>query len=146
MLHQGCDLHALPLMSVSHIASLRPLRGQCLRQARVGLLSLSITSRSASLNLQAVVRLPPHQRFQSTTTSQDGEQDSSGKTQQKRKDGGKSEQPKLTFRQFWGRALTVSLRNLAYAMSPRGMRQAYRDSPISTSFILGLYVTTSQLT
>jgi hypothetical protein len=131
-------------MSVSHIASLRPLRGQCLRQARVGLLSLSITSRSASLNLQAVVRLPPHQRFQSTTTSRDGEQSSSKKAQQK-KDGGKSEQPKLTFRQFWGRALTVSLRNLAYAMSPRGMRQAYRDSPISTSFILALYVIIPQL-
>jgi hypothetical protein len=52
----------------------------------------------------------------------------------------RAEQKDLTFRQFWGRALTVSLRNLAFAMSPQGIRKSYRDSPISTAVILLMYV------
>lgn len=134
-------------MSVSVVTSLRPLRGQCIRQARVGLLSLNIKSRSASFNLQAIVALqPPHCRFRSTIRDlrKESESSKSGAKDEKKdesKDGDrKAPLPKLTFRQFWGRALTVSLRNLAFAMSPSGVRQAYRDAPISTSIILFMQV------
>ncbi|PNY24224.1 Uncharacterized protein TCAP_05841 [Tolypocladium capitatum] len=39
----------------------------------------------------------------------------------------------MTFRRFVWRALGASLRNLAVALSPRGIRSAYRDSPALTS-------------
>lgn len=44
-----------------------------------------------------------------------------------------SSQPKITFRQFAGRALGAGLRNLATAISPSGIRRAYQDSPGLTS-------------
>lgn len=117
-------------MSVSAVASWRPLRGQCLRHAHTGLLSVNLKSRSASLNIRAVIALRPEQRrYQSDT--HDGD---TVKNEQQRP----SKQPKLTFRQFMGRAMTVSFRNLAYVMSPRGLRQVFRDAPISTTFIVVL--------
>lgn len=41
--------------------------------------------------------------------------------------------PKITFRQFVGRALGAGLRNMAVALSPRGIKRAYQESPAVTS-------------
>lgn len=140
-------------MSLSAAASLRPLRRQCLRRHHPAhyhalLLSLRTQPRTANLCLllraAAVVAAPlpgPHQqrRFQSSSSdnqkkNEEGSSNDGGKQQQ--------QQPgaKPTFRQFMGRSLIASLRNLAYAMSPKGMRQGMKESPVLTSSIMGLYV------
>lgn len=108
-------------MSVSAIASLRPLYGRCFRHATAGLLSIRVRSRSADLHLQAVIALPPaQQRHQSSSSGGEGAP-------------AKPEKPQMTFRRFVRHALGASLRNLAVALSPRGIRSAYRDSPALTS-------------
>uniref|UniRef100_A0A0B7K995 TPR domain-containing protein n=1 Tax=Bionectria ochroleuca TaxID=29856 RepID=A0A0B7K995_BIOOC len=118
-------------MSVAAVASLRPIRGQCLRQARTGLLALTLTSRSATLSIRMTVPLQPiYKRYQSTV--KEAEPGNEGDKQT----GKKPEKQKLTFRQFWGRALAVSLRNLAFAMSPKGVRQGFRENPVLISVIL----------
>ena len=122
-------------MSVSAIASLRPLHSQCLRQANTGLLSVHIRSRSASLHIRATIALRPHQRrWQSDLKDGNTPKDESLKQSQSH-----SQPQKLTFRQFTGRAATVAMRNLAYLMSPKGFRQALRESPVSTTLIVILY-------
>lgn len=111
-------------MSVSAIASLRPVNGRCLRHATTGLLSIHVKSRVASFHLRAVVDLRPQQRrYQSSSTPKNDELQKSEQP----------ERPKITFRQFVGRALGASLRNLVTSLSPRGVRSAYRDSPVLTS-------------
>ncbi|CAG9999656.1 unnamed protein product [Clonostachys byssicola] len=118
-------------MSVAAVASLRPIRGQCLRQARTGLLALTLTSRSATLSIRMTVPLQPiYQRYQSTV--KEAEPGNEGDKQTEKK----PEKQKLTFRQFWGRALAVSLRNLAFAVSPKGVRQGFRENPVLISVIL----------
>ena len=123
-------------MSVSAIASLRPLHGQCLRQARTGLLSVQIKSRSASLNIRATVALRPQQRRWRSDLEDGGDGDAAKGSARRQPS---QQQKKLTFRQFTGRAITVSIRNLAYLMSPQGFRQAYRSSPIATALMVALY-------
>lgn len=123
-------------MSVSAVASLRPIKGRCLQRATSGLLSVHIASRSSSFRLQAVVTLPlSSQRYQST-----GKGDATPKNSQQ-----PTQQPKqqmMTLRQFAGRALGAGLNNLAFALSPKGIKKAYRESPGSTSFAVILYVET----
>ncbi|KAF5127794.1 hypothetical protein E5D57_008728 [Metarhizium anisopliae] len=111
-------------MSVTAIASFRPLQRRCLVHAATGLLSVQVRSRSASWSLRAVVKLQPHQaRYQSSAP---GNKDEPPKQE-------KRDRPQMSFRQFVGRALGASLRNLAVALSPRGIRTAYKDSPVVTS-------------
>lgn len=116
-------------MSASAIASLRPAHGRCLRHATTGLLSVQVTSRTASFQFRAVVPLRPLQR-----------RHQSGPSARSPGEPPKPELPKITFRQFVGRALGAGLRNLAVAVSPRGIRLAYRDSPIMTSVVVAMYV------
>ncbi|KAJ6783639.1 hypothetical protein PWT90_05801 [Aphanocladium album] len=119
-------------MSVFAVASLRPISGPCLQQARTGLLSVRVASRSSSVHIRAVVSLPPSSlRYQSTDT---------GKEVQKNAPPNKPQ--KVTFRQFAGRALGAGLRNLAFALSPKGVKKAYKDSPASTAFAVVLLVVT----
>ncbi|KAG5916082.1 hypothetical protein E4U42_007811 [Claviceps africana] len=110
-------------MSIAAVASLRPLRGRCLRHATCGMLSVRVQSASTTLTFRAVVPLPISQR---RCQSQSGP--SASKDQSPRQ-----EKPSMTFRQFVGRALGVSLRNAAVAVSPRGVRSAYKDAPALTS-------------
>ena len=118
-------------MSVSVIACLRPAPGRCLRHATTGILSVRLQSRSASLQLHAIVPLQPlrteQRRFQSRKEFRDEPE-------------AKPELPKLSFRQFVGRALVASLRRLGYAFTPSAIRQAYRENPYSTVFSVSLYV------
>ncbi|KAG6014548.1 hypothetical protein E4U43_006423 [Claviceps pusilla] len=110
-------------MSVA-VASLRPLRGRCLRHATSGMLSVRVQSASTTLTLRAVISLPPSQtRCQSQSSPSTAHKDQSPK----------QEKPSMTFRQFVGRALGASLRNVAVAISPRGIRSAYKDAPALTS-------------
>lgn len=96
-----------------------------------GLLSVQVKSRSASWSLRAVVKLQPHQaRYQSSAP---GNNDEAPKQE-------KRDRPQMSFRQFVGRALGASLRNLAVALSPRGIRTAYKDSPVVTSMNIILYI------
>ncbi|KAJ6443255.1 TPR domain-containing protein [Purpureocillium lavendulum] len=117
-------------MSVSAIASLRPLHGRCLRHATTGLLSVQLRSRTASVQVQALVALRPQRRYQSSPAGTDKD------------DAPQPEQPKMTFRRFVGHALAASLRNLAVALSPRGIRTAFRDSPATTSISIVLLILT----
>lgn len=115
-------------MSISAVASLRPVRGQCLRHATTGLLSVQVKSPAATVHLRAVVALRPQQkRHQSTSQTPQDKDSAQGK-------------PQITFRQFAGRALGVSLRNLVVALSPRGIRQSYRENPGVTTLNVLLYV------
>lgn len=115
-------------MSISAIASLRPAGGKCLRHATTGVLSVQVKSPTATVHLRAVVALRPEQkRHQSTSPAPQDKESASGK-------------PQITFRQFAGRALGVSLRNLVVALSPRGIRQAYRENPAVTTMNILLYV------
>lgn len=115
-------------MSISAVASLRPVRGQCLRHATTGLLSVQVKSPAATVHLRAVVALRPQQkRHQSTSPAPQDKESAQGK-------------PQITFRQFAGRALGVSLRNLVVALSPRGIRQSYRENPGVTTLNVLLYV------
>ncbi|KAH0532830.1 hypothetical protein TsFJ059_001468 [Trichoderma semiorbis] len=117
-------------MSISAVASLRPVRGQCLRHATTGLLSVQVKSPAATVHLRAVVALRPEQkRHQSTSPAPQDKESAQGK-------------PQITFRQFAGRALGVSLRNLVVALSPRGIRQSYRENPgVTTLNVLLLLFT-----
>lgn len=117
-------------MSTSKIVPLRAMHGRCLHRLPTGIASLTVASRSSRLVASAALLVSPSwQRHQSTSRDQERRQDSST-----------SKQQKITFRQFAGRALGAGLRNLAFALSPKGIRQAYRDSPGSTSFAVFLQV------
>ncbi|ATY65753.1 TPR domain-containing [Cordyceps militaris] len=117
-------------MSVFAVASLRPISRQCLQPRTAGLLSIHATSRSA--HLRAITLLPPSwQRSQSTSAGEEAQKNTPPNKPQK-----------VTFRQFAGRALGAGLRNLAFALSPRGIKQAYKDSPGSTSFAVVLLLVT----
>ncbi|KAJ3492431.1 hypothetical protein NLG97_g5399 [Lecanicillium saksenae] len=119
-------------MSVFAVASLRPISGRCLQQARTGLLSVHVASPSSCVHIRAVVSLPPSSlRCQSTSTGCEVQ-----------KSAPQNQPPKVTFRQFAGRALGAGLRNLAFALSPKGIKQAYNDSPASTAFAVILLVVT----
>lgn len=48
----------------------------------------------------------------------------------------KDEPPRLSLRQFAGRAIVAGARKLRYAFTPGALRKAYRDYPYST--VLGL--------
>lgn len=114
------------IMSFAAIASLRPLRSTCSRHATTsGLLSVKVQSASTTLTFRAVVSLPQtHQRRcqSQSSTPRNG-------TQPSRKQG----QPQINFRQAAGRTLGATLRNIAVALSPRGIRSACRDAPVQTS-------------
>ncbi|KAJ4155674.1 hypothetical protein LMH87_000910 [Akanthomyces muscarius] len=119
-------------MSVFAVASLRAIPGRCLQQPTTGLLSVHIGSRSSGAHIRAIVSLPPSwQRYQSTGAGDAAQKPTS-----------QSKPQKVTFRQFAGRALGAGLRNLAFALSPRGIKQAYKDSPGSTSFAVVLLLIT----
>lgn len=118
-------------MSVAAIASFRPLQGSCLRRATTGVLSVHVKSRTASLSFRAVVTLPPYQTRCQSTSSED-------KNAAPKQD--KPVKPQISFGRFVKGALGASLRNLAVAVSPRGIRSAYKDSPGLTSMNLILYV------
>lgn len=120
-------------MSVSAIASLRPAHGRCLRHATTGLLSIQVTSRAASFHFRAVVSLQPLQR-----------RHQSGLNPKNPGKPPKPELPKITFRQFVGRAMGAGLRNLALAVSPRGVKSAYQDSPIMTTIVVAMFVKLAQ--
>ncbi|KAK1246778.1 hypothetical protein MKX08_000580 [Trichoderma sp. CBMAI-0020] len=128
-----CSSHSISAaiaMSVSAIASLRPAGGKCLRHATTGLLSVHVKSPTATVHLRAVVALRPEQRrLQSTTPSPRDDEKTPGK-------------PQITFRQFVGRALGVSLRNLVVALSPQGIRRSYRENPAVTTMNILLLVFT----
>lgn len=131
-------------MSVSAVASLRPLRGRCLQHATSGLLSVHLRSRSVNLSFRAVIPLRPDQRrFQTTgpganASAADGSDKEleAKRSQLPRKS--QTPQPQITFRQFAGRALGAGLRSLVVAMSPTGIKTAFRQSPGATT--LGLFV------
>ncbi|KAL6873319.1 hypothetical protein HDV57DRAFT_519986 [Trichoderma longibrachiatum] len=108
-------------MSISAIASLRPARGNCIRHATTGLLSVQVKSPAATVHLRAVVALRPEQKRHQSTSQPPQDKDAA------------PEKPQITFRQFAGRALGVSLRNLVVALSPRGIRQSYRENPTATT-------------
>ncbi|KAL6878776.1 hypothetical protein J3F83DRAFT_255733 [Trichoderma novae-zelandiae] len=108
-------------MSISAIASLRPARGKCVRHATTGLLSVQVKSPAATVHLRAVVALRPEQKRHQSTSQPPQDKDEA------------PEKPQITFRQFAGRALGASLRNLVVALSPRGIRQSYRESPAVTT-------------
>lgn len=115
-------------MSVFAAASLRAIPGRGLQHPTAGLLSVHVASRSSSAHLRAIVSRPPSwQRYQSTGAGNVAPKSTSS-----------SKPQKVTFRQFAGRALGAGLRNLAFALSPRGIKQAYKDSPGSTSFAVVL--------
>ncbi|KAH8129655.1 hypothetical protein ACSS6W_006473 [Trichoderma asperelloides] len=117
-------------MSVSAIASLRPAGGRCLRHATTGLLSVQVKSPTATVHLRAVVALRPEQRrHQSTSPTPRDHESAPGK-------------PQITFRQFVGRALGVSLRNLVVALSPQGIRRSYRENPAVTTMNILLLIFT----
>ncbi|KHN99404.1 TPR Domain containing protein [Metarhizium album ARSEF 1941] len=109
-------------MHATAIASTSPLQRRCL----AGFLSVQVKSRAAGLSLGAAATSAPHQtRWQSTSR---GDED--------------RRRPQVSFRRFVGRALGTSLRNLAVAVSPRGVRTAYRDSPVATSMNIVLLALT----
>lgn len=115
-------------MSVSATASLRPLGGRCLSPATTGPLSVQLRSQAATAGVEALVTLHPPRLARCQSTAAGGGKDGPPKP----------EQPKMTFRRFVGGALGASLRNLAVAVSPRGIRAAYRDSPAATSISIVL--------
>ncbi|TWU79123.1 hypothetical protein ED733_008782 [Metarhizium rileyi] len=120
-------------MSVTGLAALRPLQTRCLCRSTTGLFLVQVKSRTASWSLRAVVSLQPHQtRYHSGAT---GNKDEPHKQE-------KPNRPQMSFRRFLGRALGASLRNLAVAVSPRGIRTAYRESPALTSMNIILLVFT----
>lgn len=127
-------------MSVSAVASLRPLRGRCWQHATSGLLSVQLRSRTATVNFRTVIdlRLDQH-RFQTTNSSnRHHDRDLEAKKDQLPKKNQLPTQPQITFRQFAGRALAAGLRSLAVAMSPTGIKTAYRQNPGTTT--LGIFV------
>ncbi|KAM0552537.1 hypothetical protein ACHAPJ_007865 [Fusarium lateritium] len=126
-------------MSVSAVASLRPLRGRCWQHATSGLLSVQLRSRAATVNLRAVINLRPDQlRFQTTNSPKSYEERELEAQRNQLPKKSQPPQPQITFRQFAGRALAAGLRSLAVAMSPTGIKTAYRQSPGAT--MLGLFM------
>ncbi|KAF7556232.1 hypothetical protein G7046_g6357 [Stylonectria norvegica] len=134
-------------MSVSAVASLRPIRAQCLRNATTALLSVQLRSPSATVQLRAVIALPPgsvQRRLFSHSVSLKMD-DLSNTKKGAEKDDKLNQLPKrqqpvqlITFRVFAARALGAGLRSLTFAMSPTGIKTAFRQSPAST--VLGLVV------
>ncbi|PMB72424.1 TPR repeat-containing protein P27G11.02 [Beauveria bassiana] len=121
-------------MSAFAVVSMRRTPGQCLQRTTAGLPSVHIAPGSSSARFRAVASLPsPRQRYQSTKGG-DGSQNN---TPQQNKP------QKVTFRQFAGRALGAGLRNLTFALSPKGIKQAYKDSPGSTSFAVIMLLITA---
>ncbi|OAA57659.1 TPR domain-containing protein [Cordyceps fumosorosea ARSEF 2679] len=118
-------------MSTFAIASLRPIPARCLHTTK-GLLSVHVASPSSSAHLRMVISLPPRWQRHQSTSALDGVQ----------KNSAHNKPQKVTFRQFAGRALGAGLKNLAFALSPRGIKQAYKDSPGSTSFAVVLLLIT----
>ncbi|KAM4063924.1 TPR domain-containing protein [Hirsutella rhossiliensis] len=116
-------------MSVSAMASLRPLQRQCLRHASSGLLSLHVRSPSVRFSIHAVIALAPQQRRHQSGSSREPEPP-------------KPSKPPMSFTHFVRHALGASLRNLAVALSPRGIRAAYRDSPALIATIVALLIFT----
>ncbi|KAK7427870.1 hypothetical protein QQZ08_005643 [Neonectria magnoliae] len=129
-------------MSVSEVASLRPLRGQCLRYASSGLLSVHLRSRSAAVHIRAVIPLrpdPAQRRFQTSSSKHGANRELANKQNQlPRKQ--QPAQPQITFRKFAGRALAAGLRSLANALSPTGIKTAFRQSPGATTFALAILI------
>lgn len=130
-------------MSVSAVASLRPLRGRCLQHATSGLLSVHLRSRSVNLSFRAVIPLRPDQRrFQTNGPKANSFADGSDKELEAKRNQlpkkSQPPQPQITFRQFAGRALGAGLRSLVVAMSPTGIKTAFRQSPGATT--LGLFM------
>lgn len=137
------------VMSVSAAASLRPLRGQCLRHATSGLLSVRLQSRSTILNFRAVIPLQRQihtSRILRAAPINDGaDNDLETKKNQlpQRQQAQAQAQPQITFGQFARRALGAGLRSLFVAMSPTGIKTAFKQSPGATS--LGLAMCVSHL-
>ncbi|KAF5674255.1 hypothetical protein FCIRC_7832 [Fusarium circinatum] len=129
-------------MSVSAVASLRLLRRRCWQHPPSGLLSVQLRSRTATVNLYAVVSLRPDQHRFQTSNSSNSRHD--GDLEARKNQLPKKSQPtppQITFRQFAGRALAAGLRSLVVAMSPTGIKTAFRQSPGATTlgiFILGV--------
>ncbi|KAH7148572.1 hypothetical protein EDB81DRAFT_467354 [Dactylonectria macrodidyma] len=134
-------------MSVSAVASLRPVHGQCLRHATSGLLSVHLRSRSAAIHIHAIVPLRPEslqRSFQTSSRSNSsnapnpttGKGLSDKQNQLPRKQ--QPAQPQITFRKFAGRALAAGLRSLMTALSPTGIKTAFRQSPGTTAFALAI--------
>ena len=114
-------------MSSTATASLRPLGSQCLQASRLGVISLTLQSRSSSLNVRAVVSLPQQRRLYSD--QQDGNHNE-GRRQ--------PPMPKLTFRQFLGRVLTVSFRNAAHVSNKQKIRTFFRGNPVAFAALIVL--------
>ena len=123
-------------MSISAVASLRPLHGSCLRNASSAVLSLSIKSKSTTLQFRALVALPPYQTQRYQSTSRPTPPPSDKKALEGRNSRLKPPKQSVSFGQFIRRALVAGVRNLAFSVSPRGIRQALRDYPTSTKLIL----------
>lgn len=117
-------------MSVSVLASLRPVNGACLASARAGILSVRITPRGApSFSVRATVPLQPVSRRYSS------------KPEPEKADAGKGRKPVQTpvsFRQFVGRLLAASLRNLGRTLTPSALRKAYREAPVQIGGTIAL--------
>lgn len=125
-------------MSVSAVASLRPLRRRCWQHPASGLLSVQLRSRTATVNFYAVVGLRPDQRrFQTSNSSNRHDGDLEARKNQLPKKS-QPTPPQITFRQFAGRALAAGLRSLVVAMSPTGIKAAFRQSPGATT--LGIFM------
>lgn len=132
-------------MSVSAVASLRPVRGQCLRHATSGVLSIHLRSRAATIHIRAVVPLRPdpvQRRFQTTASSNSSKNGLNKELSDKQNQLPRKQQPaqpQITFRKFAGRALGAGLRSLMTAVSPTGIKTAFRQSPGATVFALAMY-------
>lgn len=122
-------------VAIVAMATLRPIRGQCLKRPTEGLLSLHISTPSASFRYRTVLPLQSglQRRWQSNNANPQA------KKLEANQQGKKPEARQITFRQFIGRTLSSSLRNLAYALSPRAVRTRFQESPLSMSIILGAY-------
>jgi hypothetical protein len=126
-------------MSVSAVASLRPLRRRCWQHPASGLLSVQLRSRTATVNFCAIAGLRSDQRRFQTSNSLNNRHD--GDLEARKNQLPKKSQPtppQITFRQFAGRALAAGLRSLAVAMSPTGIKTAFRQSPGATT--LGIFM------
>ncbi|KAF4438491.1 TPR repeat-containing protein P27G11.02 [Fusarium austroafricanum] len=131
-------------MSVSVIASLRPLQGKCWQHTTAGVLSVQLRSRTATANFDAVINLGPQQRRFQTTNPPNNRHDrdlEAEKNQLPKKN--QPMQPQITFRQFAGRALAAGLRSLVVAMSPTGIKTAFKQSPGATT--LGIFIPDAEL-
>ncbi|KAH7011643.1 hypothetical protein EDB80DRAFT_712407 [Ilyonectria destructans] len=131
-------------MSVSAVASLRPVHGQCLRHATSGVLSIHLRSRAATIHIRAVIPLRPdpvQRRFQTTASSNSSKNGPNKELSDKQNQLPRKQQPaqpQITFRKFAGRALGAGLRSLMTAVSPTGIKTAFRQSPGATVFALAI--------